>query len=344
VRSLAISDSKHRTVVPPVTTEGPAAPQPTPSARRKRLSLLIRVVVLAVALAALTLCVIAVVKEWRTLSSSLAHANWPLLLAGFVLAFAGMVSLALLWRSLLAEFGAPTSVKDSIRWYFAGELGKYIPGGLWPVVGRGELARRAGVRRSVAYTSVLLSLGLMCVGAAIVCGLLAPFVTLGAGAGWGWLLLVLIPLGVFGVHPMVLGRVFGLMSRLTKGRFEMTAVSWPRMLRFIVIAIPAWIFVGASALCVAASLHLSFSAVAVALAAVAGWIIGFLAIPVPAGAGVREVVFIAVSGLVSTQAVVLATVFRLVFLVVDLAGGAYGLASLRSKRGLSATTTAPESS
>ena len=46
-----------------------------------------------------------------------------------------------------------------VTWYFVGEIGKYVPGGIWPVVGRAELARRGGHPRSGAYASVALSLG-----------------------------------------------------------------------------------------------------------------------------------------------------------------------------------------
>ena len=310
----------------------PPSPTVAPG-RRKQLSLLLKVMTFLIAVAALAFCVIALVKEWHRLSTALSHANWGLLVLGLVLGGAGMGSLAMLWRALIQDFGGGrVRPLDALSWFFAGEMGKYVPGGLWPVLGRGELARRAGVGRSVAYTTVLLSLGYMCVGAAVVCAFLLPFVAGQRNISWEWLLLLLIPLGVIGVHPAVLGRIFRLMARVTKGRYIVTVLSWPRMLRFILFAIPAWIFVGASALCVTAALHLHFSVAAIALAAVSGWIIGFLALPVPAGAGIRELIFISVSGLGGSTAVVVATVFRFVFIVVDLAGGISGLVAIRLHR------------
>ena len=92
-----------------------------------------------------------------------------------------MVGLAMLWHRVLTAFDRTWPFRKVAAWYFAGELGKYIPGGIWPVVGRGELARRDGVKRSTAYATTLLSLALMCVGAAFACGLLAPFLALDGG-------------------------------------------------------------------------------------------------------------------------------------------------------------------
>ncbi len=49
----------------------------------------------------------------------------------------------------------------------------------------------------------------------------------------------------------------------------------------------------------------------------AAWIIGFLAIPVPAGAGLRELMFLAASGLDHGPAVAVAAIARLLFIAVD---------------------------
>ncbi len=315
--------------------EGPSGQEPPSVARaqrRRMLSALIKVLAVVIAVAALVFCVVALAKEWHNLGEALEDANWGLLILAYVCGAAGMVGLALMWRELLHEFGATAPHVGAVFWFFTGEMAKYIPGGLWPVLGRGELARRAGARRSVAYTTVILSLGFMCVGGAVMCGLLAPFVSFRHGGSWEWLLLLLIPAGLIGVHPAVLGRIFRIMNKVTKGRFEVSTVSWGRMILLILRAVPTWFFISASAICVTAALHLSFSFPAIALAATSGWIIGFLALPVPAGAGVRELVFIAVSGLVSSHAVVVATVFRMVFIVVDLTGGLSGLVLIRLRR------------
>jgi uncharacterized membrane protein YbhN (UPF0104 family) len=99
--------------------------------------------------------------------------------------------------------------------------------------------------------------------------------------------------------------------------------------------------VGATSVCVTEALGFSQQPARVAFAAVAAWIIGFLAIPVPAGAGLRELVFLAISGLDNGPAVAVAAIARLLFIVVDAGGGLLGLwAVRRAGVALAATPTA----
>src|SRR5690606_27419661 len=93
-----------------------------------------------------------------------------MLVAALALSGLAMWFLALLWHQCLHTFGSPVRMRDATSWYFAGELGKYLPGGVWAVVGRAELARRRGVARSSGYATTVLSLMLMCVGGALVMG------------------------------------------------------------------------------------------------------------------------------------------------------------------------------
>jgi uncharacterized membrane protein YbhN (UPF0104 family) len=60
------------------------------------------------------------------------------------------------------------------------------------------------------------------------------------------------------------------------------------------------------------------------LATVLSWTAGFLT-PTPGGAGVREAVFIAVSGLASGPAVAVAVTARIIFVLVDVGGALIGL-------------------
>ena len=65
------------------------------------------------------------------------------------------------------------------------------------------------------------------------------------------------------------------------------------MLGLIAMSVPTWVLVGVSYDFVARALGFDQSPVRIAFAAVAAWIIGFLAVPVPAGVGLRELIFVA---------------------------------------------------
>ncbi|MEO7262468.1 MAG: lysylphosphatidylglycerol synthase domain-containing protein [Jatrophihabitantaceae bacterium] len=320
--SVPVSDSDAPAASPaPVRVDRPA---------RSRLAVLLKAGGLAIAVLAVGLCVLTLAREWSSISDALGDARPGWLVLALLAAAAAMTGLGLLWWRCLQVFGAATRRRDAVSWYFGGELGKYVPGGVWPVLGRGELASRAGISRSTGYVTTLISYAAMCVAAAVVCGLLAPFVAAdGDGLSWGWLMLALIPLGVGALHPAVLGRLLAVGAKLTRGRVQIEPRPWRTMLGLTGWSIATWMLVGAASVCVAEALGYSQQPARVAFAAVAAWIIGFLAIPVPAGAGLRELVFLAISGLDNGPAVAVAAIARLLFIAVDAGGGLLGLWAVR---------------
>jgi len=63
-----------------------------------------------------------------------------------------------------------------------------------------------------------------------------------------------------------------------------------------VVYVPVWLLVGTATWAVARALDPSAAWIDVAPAAVASWLVGFLAVPVPGGVGVREAAFVAFAG------------------------------------------------
>ncbi len=298
----------------------------------RRRALALRAVGLVIVLIAVTLCVRALISQWAEVRAALLTAELRWIGAAVVAAALGMWFLALLWFRCLTVFGAQVGLGSTTSWFFAGELGKYLPGGIWPVVGRGEFARRGGgVPRSLGYATTLLSLGLMCVGGAMACALFVPFM-LGddIGVRWELLVLLLLPAGIVVVHPAVFSRILLLVDKLSKGRISLQAPSWGRMLGLIAVSAPAWLLVGASAALVTKGLGFEQEPARIAFAAVSAWIVGFLIIPVPAGAGVRELMFLLVSGLAGGPAVAVAAVSRLTYILVDATTGVTSLLIIKA--------------
>lgn len=288
---------------------------------------MLRIAGVLIAVVAVALCIKTIAGQWHSVRAAVAHANTAWLVAALACSAASMAGLGLLWWRCLHLFGSPARPAAALAWYFGGELGKYLPGGVWTVLGRGELAQRGGmISRSTGYATTLISYGAMCIGAASVCGVLAPFLTAdGGGLSWTWVLVLLVPLGVAAVHPAVFGRILGFARRATRGRLELSPPSWSSMLRLIAWSIPTWVLLGSAAVFVTEALGYHQHPARVAFAAIAAWIIGFLAVPVPAGAGLRELVFVAGCGLPAAPAVAVAAIARALFVVVDGAGGVAGL-------------------
>lgn len=231
---------------------------------------------------------------------------WFLALA-LVLAGACMVSVALGWRRCLGVLGEVPSRTDVARWYFVGELGKYLPGGVWPLVGRGELAHRAGVGRQVAYQSVVWSLAC-------------------------WYGAAVLPMAAVAAHPRVQATAAAALDRWTRGRLRISVLPWPVVVRLLVTYLPSWLLIGGTTWIVVAAYDGPLGARA-PLVAVLAWVVGFAAVPVPAGAGVREAVFVACSGLPAGLALTVAVTARLAFVAADLLGAAVAAAAAVSRRG-----------
>ena len=200
------------------------------------------------------------------------------------------------------------------------------------MVGRGELARRSGLARSTAYASVALSLGVLYLAALFVAVGFLPFALTGGGTSPWMLFLLALPLGLVMLHHRVLERLADLARRLTHRALVVAIPAWKQSVVLVLQYVPTWFFIGGATYAVSRSLTPDVSVPRVMFAAVLSWVAGFLAVPVPAGAGVREAVFIAASGLPGGIAATTAVAARVLFIVVDAGGAGIGLSVLGLRR------------
>src|SRR5690606_36366937 len=100
----------------------------------------------------------------------------------------------------------------------------------------------------------------------------------------------------------------------SKGRVDLIAPSWSSIIVLVLWSVPAWAFLGIASWCVVEAVGFSGALPTVAFASVAAWVIGFLLFPVPAGAGVREVVFVALAGMATGPAAAVAMLARVLLM------------------------------
>lgn len=107
------------------------------------------------------------------------HPGWLALSA--VLYVTGLCLSALYWRRLLAHLGPAPPWWDTLRAYFIGHLGKYVPGKAWALVLRTTIIHGAGVRLAVGTVTTFYEvLTTMASGVALAAVL---FAVLGSDAG-----------------------------------------------------------------------------------------------------------------------------------------------------------------
>lgn len=301
--------------------------------RRNRRAALMSLAGLVIGGGAVAFVVRALVSEWPRVSDQIHDASLGWLALGALCALAAMTSIGWGWRHVMAVLGVDVARRRVIPWYYVGELGKYIPGAVWPVLGRGELARRGGVPRSRAYASVALSLGILYLSAMFVAAAFLPFAVSGGGFSPWMLCLLALPVGVVVLHHEVLERLVALVGRLTRRHIDVEIPRWHQSLLLVLRYVPTWLLVGTATWAVARSTAGDVSYPRMVFASVLSWVVGFLAVPVPSGAGVREAVLYAASGLDHAQSVFAAVTARIFFVVVDVAGALLCAPLVRRMRG-----------
>jgi len=311
------------TRMPPDSATAAPAP-PVPSARSRRRAVAVSAAAGAViGLTCVAFVVARLTQQWSEVRDQVADAERGWIAAALLAAGCAMTWIAAGWQRALGLLGPPPGRARTIAWYYTGEIGKYVPGGVWPVLGRGELARRGGVPRQWAYPSVALSLAALYLAALGVAAVLVPLDLAEQAESPGALaLLALLPLGLAALHPRVLRWGRDRLVRLTGMGADVVIPPWRDTVRVVAGYVPAWVFIWAATWCTARALLPHPPLLRIGVATTLSWAAGFVAVPVPAGAGVREAVFVAASGLPAGIGATIAIGSRLVFLVVDVAGAA----------------------
>jgi uncharacterized membrane protein YbhN (UPF0104 family) len=235
----------------------------------------------------------------------------------------GMTVIGIGWWLCLRGLGYRRGVKDTLRDYFVGQLGKYVPGAIWAVVGRAEMARRGGVPALGAYGSTLLSLTLTYF-AAILTAALALLTGAAGGGTVAWEPVIgLLLIGILSLHPRVLEMVLEGLRRLSGRTLSVPVPSWRTAIGLLLAHLPAWFAISAATWLVAyAVVGIAPNIGNIVFATTLAWTIGFLALPVPGGIGVREAVFVAAATTLpsAAQAAAVALVARALFVLIDIAG------------------------
>jgi hypothetical protein len=292
----------------------PIGDPPATSRRRELFSALVLVLVLlAVA--------VVVSRNWQSFIDSIDKIGIGGLGLSLAAAVIGVVGNYLQWRSVLIGLKVRFGLIEGARVFFVSQLGKYLPGSLWPIVMQMEAGRRRGASRKTMLAANLITVLLsLCMGL-VLAALLLPFSSPATLHRFWWALAVL-PLLLVLAHPrsfpFLLDRVLKVTRRepldvRMTGSATMTALGWSTL---------SWIAFGAHQAVLAAAvskpslglLALCIGGMGLAVSA------GILFLPAPAGAGMREVVlgFVLLSALTSGQVVAVVVASRVIILLADL--------------------------
>jgi uncharacterized membrane protein YbhN (UPF0104 family) len=270
----------------------------------------------------------ALVDRWDEISPRLAQVEpWPLTLSAAL----GVVGVGLslgIWRALLAGLGHQLDARAAAQVFFVGQLGKYLPGSVWPVVAQAELGRDHGVPPRASFAAVTLFLWVH-----LVTGGIVAAVTLATAGVVPWAVSLLALPGLALLAPTPLAWLLGRGARIVRRRPFERLPDTATMRRAAGWAAAMWIAYAAH---LAAALTAFEAGAPLTLAAgafAAAWCAGFLFLIAPAGAGARDVAMIALLsiGVAAAPAIAAVLASRLLLTLADVGWGLAGLVAGRRR-------------
>lgn len=268
--------------------------------------------------------VYALAIQWDHLRAGLTELGIAPILWSLGLATAGVGVSGLIWLTLIRSLGATIGLRDGGAMFFITQLGKYVPGSLWPVVMQADYANRLGIPVRVAVMAQVLFMWVYVVSAAAI-GFPLGVMVLVNRTGWQihpWAM-CLAPVVLVLLHPHLTQAIMnGILRILRRDPLPGTPGGWA-MVKVCGLSILMWgLFGGHLFVLVRPLLHhswidipaLDFANASVAFAA--AWLVGFVVVIAPAGVGPRELVLIAAYPN-WTHAVLVAAISRVVLTLAD---------------------------
>jgi glycosyltransferase 2 family protein len=261
----------------------------------------------------------AVARHWTDVRAALASLGLLAVLGALVSVLLALLATMQVWRVMLTALGSPLPVRAGARIMFIGQLGKYLPGSVWPVLAQMELGTAHKVPRHRSASAAVLTMLLTLLAGLLVALVTLPFVS--GSHSYRWVFLA-APVLLVCLYPKVLNGLLDRLLRMARrpplehplpGRAIAGALAW---------AVASWVCYGLQIWLMAIRLGAPYGTGA--LLATGGfafaWCVGFLVVVAPAGAGVRDLLLVAILaptlGLANATAVAL--VSRVVLIVADL--------------------------
>ncbi|HEX6470491.1 MAG TPA: lysylphosphatidylglycerol synthase domain-containing protein [Streptosporangiaceae bacterium] len=294
--------------------------------RRLRASRALRAGFAALAVAFLAY---ALVSQWGKASAALSALSWWSVAAATVAGVVAPGAAMLAWRSLLADLGSPLRLGAAVQVMFLGQLGKYLPGGVWQVVATMELGRDHAAPRKRTFTATVLGMAVTLAGALALTAIALPLTSADAARRYWWVV-ALVPLAAAALHPRVLTGTLNAALRLAKREPLERRVSRGGIARALGWTVLGWALLDVQAWLLVNDVHHGGLSdfLPAAAAYMLAWSVGFLTIFAPGGIGTREVAMAAALAPLMDwpRALVIATVSRLIATVADLAWAALAFA------------------
>ncbi len=229
-------------------------------------------------------------RDWNKISTYDWDVNYYLLVFSFILMVANSLVISLGWNLILRLLGAVVGYRKALKIYLLTELGKYIPGKIWTMVGKVYFLEKEGVAGVKAATSVVVRLAIHVVSGLLIFLVSLLFWTPAESVRRVYFLFFLLPLGLLFLHPSVFGRTLNFaLKRLKRDSIKFT-LKYEHIILLIFFWCGWWVLTGISIYFLIVSIYPLSSALLPAIIGICAitWLAGFFSFIVPAGLGIIE--------------------------------------------------------
>ena len=229
------------------------------------------------------------VQNWNDIKPYLANTNWIILIIAIILYAIAFLSTGYNWAYVLWNLDPKLTRREYLNIHMISALARYIPGGIWNIVGKAYMCTEKGVEKSATTASMILEYVFQIVSSGLFFIFFLPvlmkevlnlWLTIAFIAGI-LVVLLLLPWGVR-VGTKILGKIFkeDLAEIYLTNRYVYSV-----LLRYMAV----WIFTGFGLIVlVKAFSEIEFmQGIYLILSYPISWVVGFLS-PSPNGMGIRE--------------------------------------------------------
>jgi uncharacterized membrane protein YbhN (UPF0104 family) len=227
--------------------------------------------------------------DWQELKDYDWHVQPFWLVLSFAFLILWWVALSLGWSFLLHRLKVNLPFKMGFKFWAISQLGRYLPGKFWHILGRAYFCAEKDIEKSVTVASALLEVALMAIAAGLIFLLALPLMTSAHSLDMVFYILV-IPLGLLSIHPLLFSKVFSFAAKKLRVTGFQLDLSYVKMLSFVGIHMTLWLVCGLAFFLFVNSVHrVSWNEFFPVTGTYAiAWIMGLLSVFTPGGLGVRE--------------------------------------------------------
>ncbi len=185
-----------------------------------------------------------------------------------------------------------TNLSTNLRVYFFSNMATYIPGSYWFIPSRIYMNAREGLSALRTTFSIILEQIVLLLAGIMVATLYLPIAlnALSLPTNFPLILLGILVIGFFLIHPRVLSAFVNGLMRLRKQETLDIEVSYLMMVGLLVVSIAVWLVGGASLYYLIRAVYSGINTDILTVSSIfaIAWLVGFFVPLAPAGFGVRE--------------------------------------------------------